>query len=219
MKRLTVLAVALAVLAGCTDAATQDLSGGHDDSDLEFVRGMVPHHDQAVVMARLAATRAQHPEVVELARRIEATQGAERETMRAWLEEWGDDAAAAADPEPGEGPGGPAGTEAPAGQGEAPDGGLGHSHGGRPFSAGAGINGATGMGTADEAELRRLESASGAEFDRAFVELMTEHHQGAIAMATREVGLGRNADAKALARTIRDAQAAELEELRRLRAA
>lgn len=208
MKRPILAAVALsavAALGGC-GAGPPDLGAGRNAADVEFVRGMVPHHDQAVAMAALAAGRAQRPEVEGLARRIEETQRPELATLRSWLEEWGDEVTAATVPA----------TAPPAASAPEDEAAGGHGHGGRPFSVAEGIDGATGMGLADGAELARLEAASGAEFDRYFVELMAEHHQGAIAMATREVGLGRNAEAKSLARAIREAQGAELEELRRL---
>lgn len=195
--------LALAALVGCGAVGPPDLGAGRNAADVEFVRGMVPHHDQAVAMAALAAGRAQRPEVEGLARRIEEAQRPQLATMRSWLEAWDDEATTVTAPPP----------VASAPEDEAAGG---HGHGGRPFSVAEGIDGATGMGLADGTELARLEAASGAEFDRYFVELMAEHHQGAIAMATREVGLGRNAEAKSLARAIREAQGAELEELRRL---
>ena len=57
-----------------------------------------------------------------------------------------------------------------------------------------------------EEEMRKLEQASGAEFDRMFLEMMIRHHQGAIDMAKTEVAKGANPEAKALAQRIIDAQ-------------
>jgi uncharacterized protein (DUF305 family) len=55
----------------------------------------------------------------------------------------------------------------------------------------------------------------GAEpFDRAFVEMMIPHHQGAVAMAEVEVGRGDNDELKSLARRIIDAQQREIDEMR-----
>jgi uncharacterized protein (DUF305 family) len=46
--------------------------------------------------------------------------------------------------------------------------------------------------------------------------MMIRHHQGAVDMAETELAKGGNADAKALARKIIDAQRAEITELRGL---
>ncbi|MCR6688597.1 DUF305 domain-containing protein [Cellulomonas sp.] len=61
-----------------------------------------------------------------------------------------------------------------------------------------------------------LEQLSGHEFDRRFLELMTAHHQGAIEMAESEIEHGTNPDALSLARTIIDAQTAEITEMANL---
>ena len=61
-----------------------------------------------------------------------------------------------------------------------------------------------------------LDSLSGTEFDRRFLELMTAHHQGAIEMSEQELADGENADALALARRIIDAQNAEIVEMRNM---
>lgn len=56
-------------------------------SDVAFVQMMVPHHDQALEMARLATRRAASPAVEALARRIRGSQGPEIITLAAWLQE------------------------------------------------------------------------------------------------------------------------------------
>lgn len=64
-----------------------------------------------------------------------------------------------------------------------------------------------------EMDTSGLEAASGAEFDRMFLEMMTEHHQGAVDMANTEVEDGQNEDAIALARKIVTDQTAEIQEM------
>lgn len=71
------------------DASVADAP--HNDADVEFAQGMIPHHRQAVEMAQLAADRAESPEVLELAERIEAAQAPEIDQMIGWLEAWGED--------------------------------------------------------------------------------------------------------------------------------
>lgn len=55
-------------------------------ADLAFMEAMVVHHEQAVELAGLAATRAADPELADLADRMRVTQAAEAESMRSWLE-------------------------------------------------------------------------------------------------------------------------------------
>lgn len=71
-----------------------------------------------------------------------------------------------------------------------------------------------GGGMMSDADMTALESATGAEASRLFLEQMTQHHQGAIDMAQMELDTGQNADALALAQTIIDAQTAEIATMR-----
>jgi uncharacterized protein (DUF305 family) len=59
-------------------------------------------------------------------------------------------------------------------------------------------------------------NATGAEFDRLFLEQMIAHHEGAVEMAETEIADGQNADAIALAESIRDSQTAEIAEMEQL---
>jgi uncharacterized protein (DUF305 family) len=68
-------------------------------------------------------------------------------------------------------------------------------------------------GVMSDADMAKLEQARGAEFDRLFLQQMIQHHQGAIEMAKTELAQGSNADAKALAQKIIDAQTAEIAEM------
>lgn len=71
-----------------------------------------------------------------------------------------------------------------------------------------GMDHGTGMMTVED--MAALESASGSEASRLFLEQMTQHHEGAIVMARTELDSGKNPDALALAQTIIDAQTAEI---------
>ena len=61
-----------------------------------------------------------------------------------------------------------------------------------------------------------LMAASGADWDRMFLEMMIEHHEGAIEMAEVEVDQGENPDAVALAEKIISDQQAEITQMQQL---
>jgi uncharacterized protein (DUF305 family) len=71
------------------DMVTPSGTTGATAEDAMFAQMMIPHHEQAVVMATLAETRAASPEIVDLAAEIKAAQQPEIDQMTAWLEEWG----------------------------------------------------------------------------------------------------------------------------------
>ena len=156
------------------NGGTQDTpEADHNEADVTFVQMMIPHHEGAVEMAQLAIDKAESPEVVELAERIEAAQAPEIEEMTAWLEAWGE----------------PVETE-----------GMDHGE----------------MAGMSEDDMAALESASGPEFDRMFLEMMIEHHRGAVEMAETEIADGVNPEAIAMAETIKSSQEAEIAEMEEL---
>lgn len=169
------IATSVAVLAGCGTAST------HNEADVRFAQGMVPHHREAVEMAELVPGRSADPAVADLAARIGAAQAPEIDTMTGWLREWGAEV-------PADGRSGMAGTD----------------HGRDPAGMG-------GMRTPEQ--LDGLARATGPAFDRLFLEQMTEHHLGAVAMAGVELEQGADPDALALARTIVDTQRTEIDEM------
>lgn len=72
-----------------TETTAAGASGADsNDADVMFAQGMIPHHEQAVEMAKLAGDRAESQEVKDLAADIEAAQDPEIEQMTGWLEEW-----------------------------------------------------------------------------------------------------------------------------------
>ncbi|MEU4311884.1 DUF305 domain-containing protein [Nocardia sp. NPDC024068] len=82
----------------------------------------------------------------------------------------------------------------------APAGHMGMDHGEMP-----------GMMTEDQ--MARLESATGAEFDRMWLEMMIAHHEGAVQMARTELAEGEFGAARAMAQEIIDTQQAEIQQM------
>ncbi|WP_280423519.1 DUF305 domain-containing protein [Nocardia carnea] len=81
--------------------------------------------------------------------------------------------------------------------------GTGHSgghHGGMP-----------GMMT-DE-QMAELEAAQGPEFDRMWLTMMIDHHEGAVQMAQTELAEGSDPQARTMAQQIVDAQQAEIQQM------
>jgi uncharacterized protein (DUF305 family) len=72
-------------------AGAKATSGTHNAQDVAFAQGMIPHHRQALEMARLADSRAASGAVEDLAARIEKAQDPEIRTMTGWLKGWGED--------------------------------------------------------------------------------------------------------------------------------
>jgi len=176
-------------------AASSATTAEHNAADTAFVQGMIPHHAQAIQMSGMAAQRASNAQVKQLATRIQQAQGPEIEQMRGFLAAWG---------EPASSPAGASGSM----------GGMDHSNMGKGESSMPMSPGTGGMMT--DQQMQQFGQASGTAFDRMFLQMMTEHHNGAIDMARTELAAGQNPDAKALAQRIIDAQQAEITEMQNM---
>ena len=192
-KVLIFLGALLAVvgLAACADAShdMSTMSGavmpGSTDPDVMFVQGMIPHHEQAVVMADLALDPAvgASQEVVALARRIKNAQTPEIELMNSWLTSWSV----------------PPKTYMTGGA-------MDHSSTG-------GIHTENMISTMSAEEMTTLKSSTGAVFDTAWLYGMIKHHQGAIMMAYGVKTSGKNPEVINLADQIILSQTAEIAEM------
>ena len=62
----------------------------YSPDDVSFMQGMIPHHEQALVMAELVSERTNQTALSEIAGRIKASQKDEIEFMQGWLSERGE---------------------------------------------------------------------------------------------------------------------------------
>ena len=58
--------------------------------DAHFIEQMIPHHEDAITMSKLALTKAKRPEVKQLAQNIILSQGKEIKQMTDWYQLWFD---------------------------------------------------------------------------------------------------------------------------------
>jgi uncharacterized protein (DUF305 family) len=181
---LTIAAVAV-VLAACSRSSVGA------PFDQQFVDMMVPHHQGAVEMGKIAQQRAEHAEVKRMAQDIVASQSGEIDQMKAWRKQWfGSDQTPPMDRMPMvEGMGAMAG----------------HS----------GMGGGTMDMAADVEKLRKAPEP----FDRAFIDAMIPHHQSAIEAARAAETRAQKPEIKKLAREIVAAQQKEIEQMQQWRTA
>jgi uncharacterized protein (DUF305 family) len=165
-------------------ASASSSAAAHNTADVTFATDMIPHHRQAVEMAALAAGRASSASVKTLAEKIEKAQDPEINTMSGWLKAWGKDV--------------PTDTASS----------MGSSMGSMPGMASSGTT--TGTGMMSSADMTMLKKASGKAFDSAFLTMMVQHHQGAVAMAKTELSKGSYGPARTMAQDIISSQTAEI---------
>lgn len=167
----------------------------HNAQDTAFAQVMIVHHQGAVEMARLVATRTSNPQVEDLAATIEAAQQPEIEEMTSWLTTWGEPVTADSAME-----------------------GMDHSSPDPAMSHPA-VDGSSTAPMTNPEQMTRLQDATGVDADRMFLQMMIEHHEGAIAMAETEQQQGRNTRALGLADSIVVSQNAEIEQMTQVLAA
>lgn len=173
-----------------TGSTTSD-SAQFNDADLMFAQMMIVHHQGAIEMAELVPDRAASTDVKDLGEQIKQAQAPEIELMNTWIQSWTGQAPTTDDDMGGMG-------------------GMDHGNMG-------GSDDSTGMpGMMTPEQMTALTDATGPEFDTLFLELMIEHHQGAITMAETEIASGINPDALALAAQIVTDQTAEIAVMQKL---
>lgn len=71
-----------------SSGSTSQAAGQHNQADVTFATDMIPHHQQAVQMADMAATKATNAQVKSLAAAIKNAQDPEISSMTEWLTSW-----------------------------------------------------------------------------------------------------------------------------------
>jgi len=158
-------------------------------ADIAFAQLMIPHHRQAVEMADLALRYASSAEVEELATQIKGAQDPEIEQMTQWLKSWGAPLVM-----PGSDASGMPGTD----------------HSGMDM----GGVGMAGMMSAED--MASLSDSRGADFDRAWLQMMIAHHQGALSMAEEVLAATDDPQVTALANAVVKGQQAEIDTMQQL---
>ncbi|GHB95445.1 hypothetical protein GCM10010080_03690 [Thermomonas carbonis] len=169
------------------DEAVKIAASRHSAADVQFMRDMIPHHQQALEMAALVGTRTNSPGLIEAAKRIESSQRDEIGFMQQWLTARGESA-----PDP------------------AAHAGMHASH------AMPGMAAHTMAGMASPAQMAALARAEGRDFDRQFLQLMIIHHAGALKMVEDLLKQSGSAYDPTLLEFINDVsndQAAEIERM------
>ena len=65
--------------------ASNIAGAGYVDADVNFLKGMIIHHQQAMFMSRLAKKRTNNKTIIDLANRIDVSQDDEINFMESWL--------------------------------------------------------------------------------------------------------------------------------------
>lgn len=174
------------------DAGTQVSETDHNDADVEFATDMIQHHAQALSMVDLTVDRTLDPEVQQLADDIREAQGPEIETMSDWLQDWDE--------------------EIPATMRDHSN--AGHDMEGMGDSMDGLDSDMPGMMSGDDFD--ELENAPDSEFQTMWLEMMVEHHEGAVEMAQEEQDNGQYKPAVDLAGAVVETQTTEIDTMKTL---
>ncbi len=138
--------------------ASASATARHTVADVHFMTGMIGHHAQAIVMAQMAPSHGASGSLQTLAARIINAQQDEIAIMQQWLRDRNQPVPEAR----------PTTT-------------MKMMHGGVEHEMSL-------PGMVSDAQLKQLDAARGAEFDRLFLTFMIQHHQGAVSMVKELFG-------------------------------
>jgi len=177
---------------GGSTSSTEVSATEHNEVDVAFASEMLQHHAQALSMVDLTRNRPLDPEVQQLAEQIRDAQAPEIETFTDWLTDWDE---------------------------EIPETMRDHANAGHDMDdMGDSMEGMDsdmpGMMSADD--MTALKDASDADFQTMWLEMMVEHHEGAVEMAQTETEDGQYKPAIDLADTIVSSQTEEIDTMKGL---
>jgi len=95
MRRILLALAAALFLAACNQGGGDQEQGtppaepAPNDADVTFTQNMIPHHRQAIEMAKLVDSHTDRPELHTLADSIVSSQSQEITQMQGWLRSWG----------------------------------------------------------------------------------------------------------------------------------
>ena len=179
--------------AAATARGTTGTRRAHTAADAQFMRHMLAHHAQALVMTAMVRERSEREEIARMAERIAISQADETRLMEQWLRRRGEAVPAS-------------------------DASSAHAHHGASGGGGVPSTHASMPGMLTAGELARLEQARGAAFDRLFLEFMIRHHEGALTMVATLLATPGAAQQSETYRFAADVDADQRAEIRRMRA-
>jgi len=138
--------------------------------DQTFIRHMLTHHEQGILLAEIAAEKASDPHLRALSKLMIASQRGEARILSYWWASWFVE----------------------------------------PRQVCSAQERASMPGLLDAGEVARLESTEASSFDVLFLELMTRHHAGAVAMADAQLRGGSDPRLRIMAQAIRHEQQGEI---------
>ena len=131
--------------------ATDIANTSYIKADVDFLQGMIVHHEQAIVMSEMADERTNNKSILDLAKRIDASQKDEINFMESWLKDR-DEFKKVVDE---------------------------HHHNHHDHNMHKYID---MVGMATPKQLNDLSNSDSTSFDRLFLKLMINHHDGALEM-------------------------------------
>lgn len=143
-------------------ARADSLRYPYTQADIDFMKGMIHHHAQAIAMSRLVPTRDASPSIQRLSARIINAQNDEITLMQNWLRDRNQQ---------------PPVVDS---SGSVSTGHAAHGMPGHDMASMASEPMMPGMLT--EAQMKELAAARGPDFDRLFLTYMIQHHRGAVGM-------------------------------------
>ncbi|WP_329036743.1 DUF305 domain-containing protein [Streptomyces sp. NBC_00178] len=218
---LALLFAGAATVASARDdgSAPSPRTPAADSADAGFARDMAVHHQQAVEMSFIVRDVTADEDVRRLAYDIANTQANQRGMLLGWLDLWELPKTAPDGAPPMAWMSGAGGHGGP-GHGSGGHGGDGHDTAGMDGmhgmedaegTAGTDRDGALMPGMATRTELKRLGGSDGRKAEILFLQLMTDHHKGGVAMAEGCAERCTVPAEKRLARGMVEAQRSELD--------